>query len=428
MTFDMWFNETRFNGDNLRPGKRRQIPQLNDLGNGLALNIETNGDANSWGGRHAMTWGAVDAPQLTVGYDFRYISQAINELDTFFLPGAQGSLTTNFPVPRSRQLDPGVFLDAALPVGEQLVFKAGSRVDFVSARIQQPLTFPDPAGPTNLLDPNELGPNAFDTQHYDLVSAFATGEYKLTEEVSFLAGYGYAQRAPTLVELFADGPFLALLQNGFTFVKGQPNLREEQLHQVDLGMRANYERYRGGASAFCSWINDYITYDLESEGTVVKNFNGYRYKNTGLATLIGGEAYSEYDLLDWLTPFGVISYVEGRDHDIEEPLPGIYPLESRVGVRVHDPDRSPRWAVEFTTRMVARQDRVATSLLEEPTGGFTIFDLRSYWLVRDNVLLTGGVENIGDRLYREHLDLRTGRRGGVFQPGVNIYVGMRVTY
>jgi outer membrane receptor protein involved in Fe transport len=42
------------------------------------------------------------------------------------------------------------------------------------------------------------------------------------------------------------------------------------------------------------------------------------------------------------------------------------------------------------------------------------------------MLLTAGVENLGDRFYREHLDLRTGR--GVFQPGVNFYVGMRVTY
>jgi outer membrane receptor protein involved in Fe transport len=433
MTFDVWFNETRFNGDNLRPGKRAQIPLLNNIGNGLQLNIDTNGDANSWGGRHAMTWGAIDAAQLTVGWDFRYISQAINELDTFFLPGAQGGLTTNFPVPRSWQTDPGLFIDAALPVGEQFVFKAGSRVDFVTARIQQPLTFPDPSGQADLLKPEELGPNAFDEQHFDLISAFTTGEYKVTEEVSLLAGYGFAQRAPTLVELYADGTFLGLLQNGFTFVKGRPTLSEEQLHQIDLGMRANYEKYRGGVSGFCSWINDYITYQLEfnpKDDTENKlpEFAGYRYKNTGLATLIGVEFYSEYDLLDWLTPFGVVSYVEGRDHEIEEPLPGIYPLDSRVGLRVHDPVRSPRWAVEFTTRMVASQDRFAESLLEERTGGFTIFDVRSYWLVRDNVLLTAGVENIGDRFYREHLDLRSGVRGGVFQPGVNIYMGMRVTY
>jgi len=38
----------------------------------------------------------------------------------------------------------------------------------------------------------------------------------------------------------------------------------------------------------------------------------------------------------------------------------------------------------------------------------------------------GGLENVGNLQYREHLDLRTGM--GVFQPGVNFYFGMKVMY
>ena len=51
---------------------------------------------------------------------------------------------------------------------------------------------------------------------------------------------------------------------------------------------------------------------------------------------------------------------------------------------------------------------------------------RAYWQVRDNFLVLAGVENIGDRQYREHLDLRTGN--GVFQPGINFSAGMKVSY
>ena len=56
-------------------------------------------------------------------------------------------------------------------------------------------------------------------------------------------------------------------------------------------------------------------------------------------------------------------------------------------------------------------------------------------------LLTAGVENFGDKNYREHLDLRTGTfpltnpvtgqvevGPGLLQPGVNFYFGAQLTY
>ena len=63
----------------------------------------------------------------------------------------------------------------------------------------------------------------------------------------------------------------------------------------------------------------------------------------------------------------------------EEPLPSIVPLESRLGLRLHRAADAPRWGVELAARMVDAQDRVATSLLETPTPGFTVWDVRGYW-------------------------------------------------
>jgi outer membrane receptor protein involved in Fe transport len=76
------------------------------------------------------------------------------------------------------------------------------------------------------------------------------------------------------------------------------------------------------------------------------------------------------------------------------------------------------------------QDRVALSLLESPTAGFTIFDLRSYWRPRRGVLLVAGVENLFDKTYREHLDFRSDdpRSLPTLQPGANFYVGGELTY
>lgn len=444
-TLDAWFNETRFDGDNLRLSKRQQIPLLDNLTGtapNLSLNLATNGDNNSWGLRNATTFGRDKEPQVTVGVDFRYTSQSLNEFDTFLFRGVPGQITFNFPVPRSSQIDPGIFLDTSLPMGDRFTVKAGTRFDSVVSSLQQSLTAPQPPAPLN---PNgianvdnalnastitrDLGAGAFDQRQNTLWSAFGTADFKITEQVVAQAGYGYAQRPPTLVEMYGDGPFLALLQNGGTFViGGNPGLQTEQLNQVDLGLKANFEKTRAGINGFYSYIRDYITLVPLAGGITVPGLLGYRFVNTSQARLTGFEMYGEHDLTTWLTPFATLTYVSGRDLGAHEPLPGIYPLDGRAGFRIHDPARSPRWAVEFTARMVASQNDVATTLGEVPTGGFTIFNLRTYWQLRQNLLLTAGIENLGNRNYQEAFDLRNAANGGVFQPGFNFYMGLRWLY
>jgi len=189
-----------------------------------------------------------------------------------------------------------------------------------------------------------------------------------------------------------------------------------------------------------------------------------KYVNTDLATLAGGELLGELDASDWVTVFAAASYVDGRDRtrngsfatkqaspgsasrrdpgkergdfsDVdgaaEEPLPGIAPLESRLGFRVHEPVAQPRWSTELSVRLVDDQDRIATSLLEQPSPGFAVWDARAYWQARDNLLLVIGVENFTNRNYREHFDFRPqpgSLNRTMYQPGVNFYFGTELTY
>jgi outer membrane receptor protein involved in Fe transport len=223
---------------------------------------------------------------------------------------------------------------------------------------------------------------------------------------------------------------------------GNPNLAVERLWQIDIGLNADYDRFHGGIRGFHAWIGDYITFETWG------NFPGLsdptllvQFINTDLATLAGGEAYGAYDWNDWLTAFGTLCYVEGRDqtrgirgvfdtpffnYAPQEPLPGIAPLESRLGVRLHATEEDPPWGLELSARIVDNQDRVASSLFEEQTPGFTTCDVRGYWQATDHLLLVAGVENLTDKQYREHLDLRTGY--GVYQPGRSFYFGSELQY
>jgi outer membrane receptor protein involved in Fe transport len=464
LAVDGWYNETRLNGDDFRPSKLRQIPQLAQVG---LLGV-TDADLQSAGFRAAVTWGEDKCTQVTLGVDTRYLSQKLNEFDNITQQGG----TFNNAIPRSHWYNPGVFLDTVVPVTECLTVRGGVRFDYADVNIDRlPPGVVQPFGPTTA--PNDTvtrmeriyGAPAFEWHNdYRMISGFLSGEYKLNEHLTPYANLGVGNRPPSLTELYSLLPFLTVVQNGLNSVVGNPRLSPELGWQIEVGMRADYERFRGGFSLFYAWIHNYITWEVIDAET--GGFDTLRYVNTDLATLSGFEVYGEYDALCWLTPFTSVGFVEGRDQtrDLrgslvvqnteppfqgvpqasrqpEEPLPGIPPMDFRLGLRFHEPYRdNPKWGLELTARMVLTQQRVAASLYELPTPGFNTYFLRAFWKPNEHWLLTAGVENFLDRNYREHLDPLTGTvpaisngmvgavGPGVLQPGINFYFGAQLTY
>jgi outer membrane receptor protein involved in Fe transport len=436
-----WYNTTDLKGDNQGADKRRQIPTLD------ALNFVgfTDIGQSSAGYRTAMTWGKAKDPQLTVGTDMRWMTMTLNEFDSFFGLAIPCGNTFNFPIPHSDQYVVGTFFEYIQPFADKLTLKFGGRGDYVYMRADHNAPgFADcEAFDAFISQPDNLGTTDL-THEQSLWMAYGTAEYKPSEHWTFTAAAGHAERPPTLTELYATGPFLAILQQGFTSIIGDPTLAPERLWQGELGFEMRYDRFRAGADAYYSWIQDYITYEAigpaKQNGLFLpgnlENALTVRFVNTNLATIYGFEAYGETDLTCWLTPFVTTSYVNGTDDTRnnrgiipgapEEPLPGIVPWETKAGLRFHEGSESPRYGVEIFARYDARQNRVAASLLEQPSAGFVVWNLRSYWQVRKGLLLTAGVENIFDRNYREHLDLLTGI--GVYQPGTNGYFGVELKY
>ena len=462
-TFDVWYNRTRFAGNAQGAGKRRQFPFLDFI----SYEGFTDVDAASTGLRMATTWGDVQSTQLTAGVDLRYIRQELNEI-------ASGVIVplvftdANSPIPRSASGNPGLFFETVLPASERLVVNGGVRVDWMQTGV-----IDDPAKLARLgLQPEALQSSLADIlgtdefgQYFPTWAAYLTGEYELNQDWSLLMGAGHGERPPSLTELYVAQSFLFLLQNGQNTATGDPRLDPEKSWQLDLGLACDYRGLRGGISGFHTWITDYITFENLNVATGPPSGQveqvSLKYVNTDLATLCGAEAYVECDVGRWLTPFATLKYVEGRDLTRDghfatrratpfvpservgglprgsfsgvagpavEPLPGIPPLESRVGIRLHQPSPQLRWSVELSARVVDSQHRVAASLLETPTSGFTVWDLRSYWQATDALLCVAGVENFTDQDYREHFDFRSQNGNAVYQPGVNFYFGSELTY
>ena len=342
--------------------------------------------------------------------------------------------------------------------------RGGARVDFVATELDARPSVLQELGTDQFPAPLSavLGTDDFD-QEFVLASIFLTSSYALDEHFTLQAGAGRAERAPNLTELYAAEPFLFLQQNGLNSVTGDPRLKKEMLWQLDAGVAAKWDRFRASGNVFHAWIEDYVTFENMGQSSVLSAGSDIatrlKYVNTDLATLSGFDASAEADLTDMLTGFTTLSYVVGEDHTRDgssatvpfdgsgmvaapslqdagrrrgqfgqtgadnEPLPGIVPLESRCGLRWHEAAPKPDWAIELAARILDDQSRVAGSLRERPTPGFTIWDVRGYWRPTPDWLLTAGVENFTDKSYFEHLDYRSATGRAVFQPGLSFYLG-----
>jgi iron complex outermembrane receptor protein len=367
------------------------------------------GEVRSTGTRAAMTWGEAECTQVTAGGDFAFMDEEYVETGASYLG--------TFGLPRSQSHDPGLFSDAVLPINEWLSLKAGSRIDWTKISAV-PGTLPQPAG---------------DEQNFTLGAGYLSAECRLDHAWVATAGFGYAERAPTPTDLYAL-TFLEILQPGGDLdFRGNVNVRKEQLSQFDLGITFAYDAFRGGLHGYSGWVDDYVTYQWNSGVMRTQNTN---------ARLSGGEFYVERDLSSGVSAFGNISYVQAKDLIRDEPLWGIPPLESRIGLRIKQVGDDPTWGMEFAVRIADDQDRIAraiftdgmssASLGEQVTPGFTTCDLRGYYRINRALRLVAGVENIGDRNYQEHLDARRdltyAAPGGVFRAGVNGYMGLISTY
>ncbi|MCR9198394.1 MAG: TonB-dependent receptor [Planctomycetaceae bacterium] len=436
---EVWYNETRFEGDTLNSGKTKQIPTLPTIlfspsgFDGFAI---TDAEGQSMGYRVETTFAEADGTQTSVGFDITHLRQHLNDIEPL-IPDPDDN---NFPIPPSQSTDVGLYWEEVAPVSDVVTLTAGGRIDFVTTQANNnvdgvPITISDNLWVDSL------------NRDFFLWSAFLTAEIAVNDHWTVTMGAGHGQRPPTLTELYTNSSFIGSLQPGLTALMGDPELRKERLTQLDFGIQGNFENARLGAHGYFSWVNDLITYDLMTPAGGAGGLGGLpqaaQFLNTDRAIIAGFETYAEVDVQPWLTTFGTMSYIEGRDLSRDEPsrfgffdrsgvfdrnhesLPGIVPLETRLGVRLQDPSAERTWGVEVSARIVDDQDRIAASLGEIETPGFTTYDIRAFrrhgpWL------LTAGIENFTNKNYREHLDYRSGL--GVFRPGINFYSGVELNY
>jgi iron complex outermembrane receptor protein len=267
--------------------------------------------------------------------------------------------------------------------------------------------------------------------------------YRFNQKLSVSLALGRGVRSPDMAERFII--LLPIGYDRFDYL-GNPALKPETNYQADLGLKY-YDMDYGKMSVglFYSWIHDFISGVLLPESVVKPQTKGVlgvkEFNNIGKVHLMGAEVqYNTPDRLKWgirvtgaatigINPQALVYTIENGEVTGEktvenDPLPEIPPLEGKVFA--HYKFLSGRLIPELGIRLVSPQNRASEAYYEEGTPGFAVADFRFSYVHNSVFSINGGVQNIFDKAYYEHLNRQIiGSNENFFEPGRVFYVSVR---
>ena len=316
--------------------------------------------------------------------------------------------------------DIGVFAEGKYKVSDKTVITAGLRSDFISASINDP--------------------------EQDFLDLYAeNGEIKDQSEVNFSGNLSLAYKVNRTEWQFAFGRGVrtaAMIEryinhfnvgaDPYEYV-GNPYLDPEINNQFEISVKQRFDQFDFGATVFYSFLNDYITAVVDESlprkfMPTVPPIYAKRYINVDKAIQTGFEAYFNYHLTSSLSFLSDISYTYGQNKDFDEPLPQITPLTAHLSLNF---EKEKYW-LNFKSRFVNEQDRIAESFREEVSPGFATFDISGGFKPINGLTVGAAVLNIFDAAYYEHLNFTYKNSnllsGRIYEPGRNFTIYLNYNF
>jgi len=211
---------------------------------------------------------------------------------------------------------------------------------------------------------------------------------------------------------------------------GNPQIKPEVNNQADISFIYEQSRTHLQLDVFSAFLQDYISSEIREYLTPrLPNSPGVRqYINLDKVLMSGFEFRWEQYLPHHLNFQMEMAYTYGKDLLTDEPLPEIAPLDLRLGISGHLIQNTLRPEVIF--RHVKRQGRVAESYGETVTPGFSTLDLRITYDLIELFHIAGGVNNLFDVAYYEHLSrsVRDASMRPIYSPGRNFFLKVSVDF
>ncbi len=320
------------------------------------------------------------------------------------------------PLPDSKSKHIGFFVqDEIHLLKKKLKLTLGGRYDFIN------ITNKATNNPTYILvNGNKIIPPPNPIASYkesDVNNKSFSGNigilYSLIKNIDITLNAAYTFRSPSLEERFQ---FIDL---GAVQYLGNPNLETERGTFFDLGLRIWREKVSFKINGFINSFSNLVVDQIKIPDSL------YQKENVGKAKLFGFDANIQYNFYNNYVTYISAAYVEGKDLGTNGYLPQIPPLNGKIGFKI--PIKNIM-NIDFSASVYSAKNKVAKN--ERTTSGYTYYDLRissvKIGLSKFNIKLFGGIENIFNKEYRNHLSTYRGIISA--EAGRNIYLKVKVIF
>jgi iron complex outermembrane receptor protein len=303
------------------------------------------------------------------------------------------------------------------------------------------------AGSDPIIFENMMGNPVYtnDSTSSDFVNfSFNAGtSWQFSDHMMLKFSIGRGTRNPDMNERFIN--LLPIGYDPYDYL-GNPQLKPENNNQADLGL--TYQANRAGLvslNLFYSYVNNYISGVLLPETVVKPQSKGVlgvkQFDNIGIVWLTGFElAYTSPDAWDLgISGSAAMTYgvnPEATRYVIEngevtrtetvknDALPEIPPFEGNLSLfyKFFDGVFVPNASI----RIAATQKHTSLAFEEDETPGFITAGFSFAWQAHPVLTVTGGINNIFDNAYYEHLNRRMiSTPGNYYEPGRTAYLVLR---
>ncbi|MBP1677350.1 MAG: hypothetical protein H6Q20_1909 [Bacteroidetes bacterium] len=258
------------------------------------------------------------------------------------------------------------------------------------------------------------------THHQISYSAHVDLEYNPAKGNRIGVSVANSYRVPSVEERFK------YIDQAGTLRVGNPNLKPERGFFGNLSYSYNNRKVLVKFDVFANYLLDLITeqqgtYNYPGGGSVAALVN----VNVDKALYLGAEADVEWIVTRSLWVKANASYVRAKNADTGDYLPLIPPAHGLASVN-YRLDR--KFEASATAVWAAKQAEAAVG--ETQTPGYVIynFDIHSTPLKFRNafIQLFGGVENVFDKSYKNHLFNNRGIE--FYEPGRNIFAKLKCSW
>ena len=316
-------------------------------------------------GAHALTYG------IDVYHDeVRSARQAVDIVD-----GGSRTVRSRFP-DGSKIFNADLYVEDEITVSPDFDLSLGARLSRSEVDLAGDDTRPDTA-----IDNTD-------------VTGSIGARYQLTDAITVMANVGRGFRAPNIFDLGTLGA-----RPGNRFNIANPDLGPETVWTVDSGIR--FANGNTQAELFV-WYSDYqdkitsvSTGEIDGSGRDI-----VQSRNADTVTLRGAEAAVRHLLNDRFEVDVAVNYTWGET----DPADRIPPLNGRAALRYS----ADRWWLESELAFAAEQDRLSARDVRDPrinpdgTAGWGTLNLRAGADLTSWLSVTGAVNNVADKAYREH--------------------------